>query len=329
MNPLKLISREQIACLPPTEYLGNTKFISRGFNVVFGPSGVYKSFYVLGCALTLARTAPVVYVAAEGAGGLDRRLSAWSQHYGESIENLHFICQEVNLLSAPIVKSLITLVKPLKPQLIVFDTLARCLVGGDENSARDMGVAIQNTAIVQREVGCASTWVHHSNRAERGERGSGSLRGAADSMIEMTASGDGVIRVSCSKVKDDEAWPTNELRFFSVGSSGVLIPSDAFSGSKFSPQEMQILEMLALEVFEGCGARATQISNTTNIPERSLYRVLSNLERKLTITHGKRGDPYTLTDEGRALVRQAPAKKAKILTLVDIEVDVSSVSSAN
>src|SRR5262249_35597939 len=148
------------------------------------------------------------------------------------------------------------LVRPLKPALIIFDTLARCIPGGDENSAKDMGIAVRNSAILQRKVGCAIAWIHHTNRADRGERGSGAIRGAADTMIELTANGDNVIRVNCSKLKDDEPWAPEELRFHTVGESGVLVPADAEYVPKLSAQEMQILEFLALEVFETAGAKA-------------------------------------------------------------------------
>lgn len=315
--PLRLIHASRLHELPPTQILGDTKFIARGFNVVFGASGAFKSFYVLNAALSIAQSAPVVYVAAEGSGGLHRRVSAWCEYYDQPPGALHFLCQEVNLLSPAAIKSLITTIKPIDPALVVFDTLARCIPGGDENTAKDMGVAVAHSAVIQREIDCAVTWVHHTNRAERGERGSGAMRGAADAMIELTANGDSVIRVLCSKLKDDEPWETEELRFHSVADSGVLITEDMPDTSRLSAQEIQVLEFLSLDVFEPGGAKALQIVNGLNISERHIYRMLSHLKRELTITHDSKGDPYRLTDKGRALV----AKKGTILSLVQSAVD--------
>lgn len=314
--PLRLIPADQLGALPPTEILGNTRFIARGLNVVFGASGAFKSFYTLDSALQVAQSAPVVYVAAEGAGGLYKRVTAWCEHYEQPPGQLQFICEEVNLLDSSQVNALINLIIPIKPALVVFDTLARCIPGGDENSAKDMGLAVRNSAVIQRVAKTAITWIHHTNRAERGERGSGAIRGAADAMIELAANGDSVIRVSCSKLKDDEPWITEELKFYPVAASGVLVPNYG-DADKFSAIEMQILEFLSLDVFETAGAKANQIVNGLNISERHIYRMLSHLKRELTLTHDSKGDPYRLTDKGKSLIRQRTAKPAKILNLVE------------
>lgn len=316
MPSLKLIPADQLGELPPTEILSSTRLIARGLNVVFGASGAFKSFYTLDAALTIAQLSPVVYVAAEGAGGLFRRVSAWCEHNDQPPGQLHFACAEINLLDPASIKSLITASEPIKPALVVFDTLARCIPGGDENSAKDMGLAVRNSAIIQRQLQTAITWIHHTNRAERGERGSGAIRGAADAMIELTANGDSVIRVSCSKLKDDEPWITEELRFLPVADSGVLVANFGDT-SKFSAIELQILEFLSLEIFDPVGAKANQITNGLNISDRHIYRMLSHLKQELTLTHDSKGDPYRLTDKGKLLVRQRTAKPGRLLNLVN------------
>jgi predicted transcriptional regulator len=316
--PVRLIKAAQLAELPPTEILGNTRFVARGLNVVFGASGAFKSFYTLDAMLQVAQTQPVVYVAAEGAGGLHKRVTAWCKHNGLGPGKLEFICQEVNLLDSAYVKAIGEAVKPLQPAAVTFDTLARCIPGGDENSAKDMGVAVRNSAVLQRYLNTAIIWIHHTNRAERGERGSGAIRGAADAMIEMAASGDSVIRVSCSKLKDDEPWAAEEMRFHPIDgtNSGVLVPNLG-DISKFSVIELQVLEFLSLPIFEGTtGTQTRQIVTALNISERHIYRILSHLKDELTLTHDSKGDPYRLTDKGKQIVLQRTAKSGKVLNLV-------------
>lgn len=313
---IKLVPATDLANLPPTEILGDTRLIARGLNVVFGASGAFKSFYTLDAALSIAQTAPVIYVAAEGAGGLFKRVSAWCVHNDQSVGQLYFICEEVNLLDPARVKQLIEVSQPKKPVLMVFDTLARCIPGGDENSAKDMGLAVRNSALIQRSLNSAIAWIHHTNRADRGERGSGAIRGAADAMIELAANGDNVIRVSCSKLKDDEPWVTEEMKFLPVDLSGVLIPNNSLDTSKLSATEVQILEFLSLDVFETSGAKAGQIINALNISERNIYRLLSHLKRELTLTHDSKGDPYRLTDKGRKLACKTSAKSGTVISLV-------------
>ena len=315
-NPLRLLTVPELRKLPPTEVLEGTRFVARGLNIVFGPSGSFKSFYALDASLTVAQSRPVVYVAAEGVGGLCRRIDAWCEHYQQPSGSIYLLCQEINLLNTDTIKELIKLLSDIKPAVVVFDTLSRCIPGADENSAKEMSTVIRNASIIQQALGTTIILIHHTNRAERGERGSGTLRGAADAMIELAANGDGVIRVSCSKLKDDEPWLTEELRFQPVGDSGVLLSSASADPSKLSAQEWQILEFLALDVFETSGAKAIQIVNGINIPERNIYRTLSHLKRELHIQHDSKGDPYRLTDRGKSLVLQRTGKSARILELV-------------
>lgn len=314
---LRLVTVEQLKNLPPTQILGDTKFIARGLNVVYGASGAFKSFYALDAALHIAQTAPVIYTAAEGVGGMYKRVSAWCQYNGLPPGQIHFVCEEVNLLDPANIKNLIEIAAPIKPEMMVFDTLARCIPGGDENSAKDMGLAVRNSTVIQRQLTTAITWIHHTNRADKGERGSGAIRGAADTMIEISANGDNIIRVSCSKLKDDDPWMTEEFRFEAVGTSGVLVPNSLGDTSKLSAAEIQILEFLALEVFDPGGAKGIQIVNALNISERKIYHTLSHLKRELHIAHDSKGDPYRLTAKGKALICKISPKVAQVINLTD------------
>lgn len=316
-KPLQLFSIEQLKTLTPLTNLAYTPLIARGLNVVFGPSGCYKSFYTLDLALQIARHHPVVYVAAEGSSGLYKRIEAWGEFNSEQPGQLHFVCEEINLRDLAAVSQFVALVKPLEPALIVFDTFARCLVGGDENTAKDTGLAIHHCAIVQRALGTAVNLVHHTNRAEKGERGSGAIRGAADSMIELAPTGDGSVKVSCSKLKDDEPWEPVEYVFRKVGNSGVLsLAEQEALARRITPQEMQIMEFMALEVFDESGVTARQLLGALNIHERHLYRMLSHLKHELTIIHDSRGDPYRLTVKGKSLICKTAPKISQSLSLV-------------
>lgn len=297
--PLRLISADQLKELPPTERLGLTKFVARGLNIVYGPSGCYKSFYALDASLRIAQTQPIIYVAGEGVGGLHRRVEAWCDHNKLSPGYSYFIDHAIDIRSKTSVDEFCTLAYPVTPALVVFDTLARCIPGADENSARDMGLAVYGNDIIRQRLNTTCVWIHHANRAERGERGSGAVRGAADNMIEIFPNGDGSIRVTCSKSKDEEHWMDEQLSFLPVLQSGVLIPTTGYASFRYSELEVRILEFLALETFRDYGARAIQIVNALNIPERTLYRLLSHLKSDCQIDQGKKGDPYRLTDIGR------------------------------
>lgn len=272
--------------------------------MVFGPSGCYKSFYSLDASLRIAQSRPVVYIVGEGLGGIHRRVQAWCEHNQSGPGESYFIDHEINLLDSASVKALGNASASVKPAMFVFDTLARCLIGGDENSAKDMGIAIHSASLLQHALHSAVSWIHHSNRAERGERGSGALRGASDSMVEMYPNGDGSVRVSCSKSKDDEPWIEEQYSFLPVGQSGVLVPTVGYASLTYSDQEIRILEFLNLGTFSGAGARVLQIVNALNIPERTIYRLLSHLKSEAQISQDSKGDPFRITDEGQYTLRQ-------------------------
>lgn len=305
---------EELKKITPPTLLGNSHLVAKGLNVIYGPSATFKSFYILNHSLQIAQTSTVIYLAAEGSSGIYPRVNAWCDYYKKTPGNIEFICREVNLLKEEEVKTLIhSLVSIKNIEMVVLDTYPRCIPGGDESSSTVAGIAINSCAEIQRNLKCAVTLIHHTNRAESGERGSGALRGGADSMIEMNVS-NGVIKVMHSKMKDFEEWPTESYKFLSILTSGVLIStdsSDAIDG-KLSKQELDILELLALETFIDHGAKSLQIINATKIAESVVYKVLSSLKSKGFIAQGKRGDPYFLTSLGReALLAVYPTLKIK------------------
>jgi predicted transcriptional regulator len=279
---------------------------------------------VLGKALQIAQTLPVVYVAAEGSHGLHARVSAWCQHYRLSPGDLHFLCNEVNLRDETAVRTLAQATAKIKPGFIVIDTLARCMLGGDENSAKDVGMAIHGCFLLQQAFSASVCIVHHNNRADRGERGSGALRGAADTMIEVVTGGDGLIRISCSKTKDTEPWETEDLVFRPVADSGVLISASNLEtiAINLTPIEKQIMEFLALSVFETAGAQIEQVVKALNISERHVYRLLSGLKNKGLARNVSKRLPMLLTDIGRDLLSTFADKSLPIAqTTADIEVE--------
>jgi len=318
----KLTKAADLRLLPAAQLIGNTHLISNGFNVIFGPSGTFKSFYALSQALLIAQKDAVIYVAAEGVSGLHCRVESWCDYHNKDAGHLQFITEEINLLDSTVITKLVQTLKSLKSQirLVVLTTYARCMPGGDENSAKDTGLAIRNCMTLQRAFNTAVAVVHHSNKAETGERGSGALRGAADAMIEMNCADD-IIRVECSKMKDWEAWPAEHYRFQAVGKSGLLLPaSNVQPPQQLSNKEIKVLETLDLEIFETCGARSHEIMDSTGIARAALFRILSKLKTQGLVYQDKNGNPFSLTSAGRKALYAA--KPEAIKQQIDITVEV-------
>nr|WP_253880177.1 AAA family ATPase [Paracoccus aminovorans] len=88
------------------------------------------------------------------------------------------------------------------PSLIVVDTLARTMGAGDENTAKDMGMFIKSIDLLREVTGAHVMVIHHSGKdASKGARGSGSLRAAVDTEIELTRTDD-VVTAEARKQRD-------------------------------------------------------------------------------------------------------------------------------
>ena len=74
------------------------------------------------------RSAPVVYVAAEGAEGYAARVLAWCTHFHMPTGSLYFIGEAVRMLDKDELSEFIGAVLSVQPELIVIDTLARCMI---------------------------------------------------------------------------------------------------------------------------------------------------------------------------------------------------------
>jgi hypothetical protein len=83
---------------------------------------------------------------------------------------------------------------------------------------------------LQRDFGCSSLVIHHSNKSGHGERGSSAIRGAADATWEVVGGlqGSGEIvgaQAFCRKMKDAEPPMPILFQLRSAGDSAVVHPT--------------------------------------------------------------------------------------------------------
>lgn len=301
----ELLHHSELHKIPPSYHLINGMIVACGFNVMYGLSGGGKSFITIDLCARIAQKMKVYYVAAEGASGYDPRKQAWELANKKSAGELYFIGKEVNLFSETETDEFIDAFKTHTPQLIVFDTLAMCMRGGDENSARDMGIVISNCRRIQKQLNTAILVVHHTGKSGNSERGSSALRGAADSMIEVSNS-DGLITVESSKLKDGKPFDTYHMRLVEFGTS--VAPMFATKvidvpGQALTKTEKAVLEALNLAIFAESGAKSSQLKDhLNNVPINTLYKVLSRLKQQNLIVQGVKGDPFSITEAGKAAI---------------------------
>lgn len=304
-SPFKLYHASEIDSLPSVQWLIEREIPAKSLTVLYGASGTGKSFVALDYALRIAQSVPVLYIAAEGETGYRDRKNAWIAHFRQKVGALYFCFQAVHMLDIAEVQSFLEAIHRLSPGLVILDTLARCMLGGDENSARDMGQFIEMCGLIRQQLGAAVLVVHHTSKSGNAERGSSALRGACDSMIELN-NDDGVITLSCSKSKDASPFPKRYLRLINVQlsperSSCVVLPSERVidvKGQPLTENEKTLLNTLKMETFLLPGARVTQLMGVCSLGERTVHRILHKMIKFGYVEQGKRGEPYKITEEG-------------------------------
>ena len=224
ITPIPVMSMLEVMSMPPNEWLVEGQIPEKSVSAIYGPSGSGKTFLALDMMLSVAhdrawqgnyvREGAVVYIAGEGVSGLRKRLHAWHTHHQVNPNAPFFVIgQAVILNSTQAIDDLIQTIDQVRGgqqvQAVVFDTLARCF-GGDENDASAMGEAIQAMDLIKRYFDCAVVAVHHTGKSvDKGLRGSSALLGALDSSLQVTGE-DGYLRLKMDKQKDDtelgEQW---------------------------------------------------------------------------------------------------------------------------
>lgn len=196
---------DQIAPSTST-YLVKGLYPRRGIAFIAGASKAGKTFVTLdhtlriACGSTVmsrkAKHMGIVYVAAEDPEGCRLRLAAWKKRFPrESYTPFVLIGQPVDLKDPGSVDDLQGAIRDAAASFddngfelgaIVFDTLARCLPGADENSSADMGHALSAIEAFGNMFDCLAMVVaHHGKNAASGIRGWSGLGAAADAVVTV------------------------------------------------------------------------------------------------------------------------------------------------
>ena len=175
---------------------------STGVAMIYGASTSGKSFFALDLGMSIAKgdawrenhttkQGTVVYVCAEGADDFIKRVGAYSKHHNIGHLPFEVIDAAPNLMETKDVTELIAELTRAPVGIVFLDTLACMSVGGDENTAKDMAILIAHCKLISKLTGALVVLVHHTGKDEtKGARGSSSLYGAMDTVIEISRAGD-------------------------------------------------------------------------------------------------------------------------------------------
>jgi hypothetical protein len=223
--------------LAPPGWLVKNILPEGGLALLFGASGCGKTFVALDLGLCVATgekwhghgatRSRVVYIAAEYTSSLKNRVAAWLQEQNrEALDTFFFSKDAVQLHNNDEVTRFIDNLKSTLGQepvsLIIFDTLARCFVGGDENSAQEMGMVIANVDRIREELGTAVLLIHHTTKDNESYRGSGSLEAGATTAMWVKPGAGKSLTIACRKQKDAEEFENLQLYRTQVFGSCVM-----------------------------------------------------------------------------------------------------------
>jgi hypothetical protein len=212
----QVLTAQQFAQGKPLTWLIKGVLPRAELGMVYGESTAGKTFAILDMVAHIALGRPwrgmrttqvrVFWVAAEGVAGMRNRLRAIAQHLGVELSDLpiKFIADAPNLMDkADAVALAKAIVDAGGADIVVLDTFAQVMAGGNENSGEDVGKVLAHCRGINRATkGALVLPVHHSGKdTSKGARGWSGIRAAMDVELE-------VVRVeerrsiSVTKIKD-------------------------------------------------------------------------------------------------------------------------------
>lgn len=300
----RLLTRSALRNLPDPEPLIDNVLDQGTTALLYGKWGTAKTFIALDWAASVAtgrswqdrstQQRRVLYVVGEGAFGFKGRINAWEVGWGADIsdDNLHILPAPVNLTNAAQADQLCALVDWGGYSLVVLDTLARCMVGADENSAKDCGIVVDvMTRVLGRTPGQRGVvlGVHHAGKDGKTLRGSSAFEAAADT-VYFTARDGGVITLDREKRKDGPENDSHQLKIDPIPftSSAVLSRSSALPPLGGNSERADQLFTTFSQSFGGTGATRAELRSVAmdaGMSNASFYRALSDLLKAGRLTN--------------------------------------------
>jgi hypothetical protein len=331
----EMLSPGQVADMPPPRYLiqGLLQFDSESWAI--GPPGSKKSFVVLDQAAHVARgmpwqgrkvrQAPVVFIVAEGAGGMMPRVKAWEQRYG-AMTGVHFLPRPVQVKDAHAWVVLVEACRRLGAGMVVVDTQARVTVGLEENSATDMGVYVDAVRAIKEATRACVLTVHHTGRKGGDARGSSAIDGAQTTELKVMADGDGEhVTLFTEKQKDIEPAAPIKLKFERVVvgqdeegadiTSLVLLPHDAWRQSEMDDAGLDAArdaEVVPFAVRKAVQPWTDELTHPNADLQRWLLQALADTaeDRGLTQSEWRGVVDEKLVSLGQGKTKSTPWRKA-------------------
>lgn len=296
------LTRDSLARLVGEPGTGKS-FVALEWAAVVGTGGMYDG--------RPAQQGEVLYVVAEGAAGIRKRVRAWELHNKRKMTGVRFYPAPVQIMGAgdgtrdDDWSALVAVCRQRRPALIVLDTQSRVTVGVEENSNTEMGRVVDRLEALRQQSGACVLLVHHTSKGGDTGRGAGVVTGALTSEFMLTKNTDEesagkVLKLENTKEKDEADGTCRYLRmevkhltdadpddpFDDVVSSVVLVDAEPDDGAqriseeverKRPEREVQFRERMAELFLDGHGATKAEIKGMAikGDPKEGLAPIMS------------------------------------------------------
>jgi hypothetical protein len=285
----RLLSAAQVRALRPPPPVVDGLLTLDSESWLIARPGSYKTFVALDLAAHVAggrpwmgravTAGPVVYLVAEGAGGMGKRVQAWEQRNGE-MAGVHFLPVPVQAAREEHWDALVEVCRRVRPVLVVLDTQARITVGLNENDNSEMGQFVDALGRLRRASGACVLTVHHLGRSGSDARGASAIDGAQDSELRLTRTADNRVVLETDKQRHLPDDVRIELELFPcalddggtslvVGAPLSSVPTAPDHLANLAPNQAVLLEIMR-EVFPVVGATKSEMwSEARRRPRRA------------------------------------------------------------
>lgn len=309
---------------PDIEYAIDGLLAKGTHSLLVGKPGVGKTFLTLAMVTAVAtghdlygrKVLPgaAVFVAAEGAVALKPRLLALIEHHGLTpgqLTNIRILKDSPQLASEADVTSLLAAMDELRVpiNLIIIDTLAETSLGLNENSTEMQGY-LHGAKRLAETTGAAVVSIHHMNKVG-GVRGSTSISGSVDSIIQLDKPLGGTLKVSSHKSRLDEGFPSFTLQSVPVnlpgGGTNIVYQLEGSTRTKTAPvgtvvslthAQDQLFGLLRrLHGIAGEPVPIATIGEESRLGKSALYKHLKALDEQGVLLRWDIGcEPVSLTE---------------------------------
>jgi hypothetical protein len=301
-----LLNATALQALPDPEPLIADTLDQGTVALLYGKWGTYKSFLALDWAASVATGHPwqgraterrrVLYVAAEGAFGFKSRVAAWQAGWHTRIgdDDLAILPHPVNLTRPGEVAELAALIAWGRYGFVVLDTLARCMVGADENSAQDCGVVVDTLVQLRRATPHGRgvvLGVHHTGKDGKTFRGSSAFEAGADTVYSMTRDG-GAVTLDREKRKDGPETDEHELQLDLIDGTASGVLSRRHQGGGNTDRHDRLFSTYR-QHFSTTGASRADLRRVADMSDGTFYRAVNDLlKRGLLVNQGTDARPF-------------------------------------